>query len=185
MELAAPPLPPADRDAVASTDKQEPTPEASSAPSLSSTPANLPILKPTPRVTTPPATQEAKRPSSRESKLSLIAARKGQKGLKGFCPVVLRDHRDLVDARDDYQADFNGKTYSFSSFEAMQIFAHSPEKYAPAARGNDVIHLALTGESLEGSLDHAVWYKGRLYLFASAETMETFVAAPSSHRTDD
>lgn len=185
MELAAPPLPPADRDAVASTETQKPAPESTSAPSLSSTEANLPILKPTPPASAPPATKESSRPNSRESKLSLIAARKGQKGLKGFCPVVLRDHRDLVDAREDYQAEFNGKTYSFSSFEAMQIFAHSPEKYAPAARGNDVIHLALTGESLEGSLDHAVWYKGRLYLFASAETMETFVAAPSSHRTDD
>ena len=40
---------------------------------------------------------------------------------------------------------------------------------------------ALTGEELEGSLDHAAWFQGRLYLFASAETMETFVSAPGQH----
>jgi YHS domain-containing protein len=67
----------------------------------------------------------------------------------------------------------------------MEKFLAEPAKYAPAAGGCDVLHLALTGEELEGSLDHAVWYKGRLYLFADVETMETFVAAPSSHATND
>src|SRR5690606_34573350 len=33
-----------------------------------------------------------------EEKLQKIAARDGMTGLKGFCPVALRDRRDLVDA---------------------------------------------------------------------------------------
>ena len=120
-----------------------------------------------------------------QAKLEMIAARKGLRGLKGFCPVALRDHRDLVDAQSQFRVVYNEKTYYLSSSEAVSEFHSDPAKYAPAARGSDVIHLAITGEELEGSLDHAVWYKGRLYLFSSAETMETFVAAPSSHATLD
>lgn len=125
-----------------------------------------------------------KRDDVKQTKMELIASRKGMTGLKGFCPVMLRDARDLVDAREEYTAVFNEKAYSFSSGEALQAFLAEPEKYAPAIHGSDVIHLSLTGEEIEGSLDHAVWYKGRLYLFTSAETMETFVAAPSSHSTN-
>ena len=80
---------------------------------------------------------------------------------------------------------FNSKTYYLSSSEAVSAFHADPAKYAPAARGCDVIQQAITGEELEGSLDYAVWYKGRLYLFTSAETMDTFVSSPSSHATLD
>lgn len=155
-------------------------------PSLSS--SGLPSLKLTPELppqTPAPPAGKSEVSDEQRSKLEKIAARKDQKGLKGFCPVVLRDQRDLVDASEEFSVVFNGRSYHFSSREAMAQFLEEPVKYAPAARGCDVIHLALTGEELEGSLDHAVWYKGRLYLFASMETMDTFVAAPSSHAAKD
>ncbi len=137
--------------------------------------------------------RETRRPSrqapvgSRQTraKQEMIAAREGMSGLKGFCPVVLRDERNLVDAQSQYRAVYNSKTYYLSSSEAVTAFHADPGKYAPAARGNDVIQLAIAGEEIEGSLDYAVWYKGRLYMFSSAETMDTFVAAPSSHATLD
>jgi len=123
--------------------------------------------------------------SAQKSKFERIAARVGQTGLKGFCPVVLRDDRDLLDSRPEFSMTYNGFDYEFSSQDAMQVFASEPLKYAPASSCSDVIHLALTGEQKTGSLDHAVWYKGRLYLFSSVETMETFVAAPSSHASNE
>ncbi len=119
------------------------------------------------------------------AKQEMIAARKGLRGLKGFCPVVLREDRDLVDAHSQFRVIYNSKTYYLSSSQAVSAFHSDPAKYAPAARGCDVIHQTITGEELEGSLDFAVWYKGRLYLFSSAETMDTFVSAPSSHSTLD
>ena len=115
----------------------------------------------------------------------MIAARKGLRGLKGFCPVVLRDDRDLVDAHSEFRVIYNSKTYYLSSSQAVTAFHSDPAKYAPSARGCDVIQQAITGEEIEGSLDFAVWYKGRLYMFSSAETMDTFVSAPSSHATHD
>ena len=119
------------------------------------------------------------------AKQEIIASRKGMTGLKGFCPVMLRDDRNLVDAQNQYRAVYNSKTYYLSSNEAVAAFHADPSKYAPAARGCDVIMLATSGEEVDGSLDHAVWYKGRLYMFNSAETMDTFVSAPSSHATLD
>ncbi len=144
--------------------------------------APLVPAEPKPEITIRPApTQD----QDSKSKFQLIASRQGQTGLKGFCPVVLRDSRDLVNSSSEFRYQYNGKMFEFSSAEAMEKFAADPLKYAPANGCSDVIHLALTGEKLEGSLDHAVWYKGRLYLFSSVETMETFVAAPSSHASND
>jgi YHS domain-containing protein len=116
-----------------------------------------------------------------QSKLARLKERQQRLGLKGFCLVSLTDHRDLVDARPEYSTVYRGQKYYFCPEEALAEFEAAPAMYAPAAGGNDVVHLAFTGEASLGSLDYAVWYKGKLYMFGSAETMETFVAAPSSH----
>ena len=148
--------------------------------------ADEPPLVVDPAEVTPRAAPVARSGNERtRAKQEMIAARKGLRGLKGFCPVVLREDRDLVDAHSQFRAVYNSKTYYLSSSEAVSAFQSDPAKYAPAARGCDVIHQAITGEEFEGSLDFAVWYKGRLYLFSSAETMDTFVSAPSSHATLD
>lgn len=131
-------------------------------------------------VVTPPPTPEQTR-----LKIDRIASRKGLSGFKGFCPVSLKDHRELVDARPEHSAVYNGRRYFFSTEAAQALFESTPEAYAPAALGNDVVHLELTGESAAGSLDYAVWFRSKLYLFASAETMETFVAAPSIHAREE
>lgn len=149
-------------------------------PKLTATKTTPAELKPI--QSAPPAT-ESPRSNDQQSKMELIASRKNLKGLKGFCPVVLRDERDLIDSSFEFMVSYNGHDYALSSAEARSKFLSDPAKYAPAEGGCDVIHLALTGEHQEGSLEHAVWYKGRLYLFNGIETMETFVAAPSSHAT--
>lgn len=113
-------------------------------------------------------------------KLQKIADRKELQGLKGFCPVDLRDNRGLTDAVPEFNAEFEGVTYNFSSLEAQQKFVKSPAKYAPAAGGNDIVKTE--GDvTVGGSLDHAVWYKDRLYLFSSQVSMQTFVIEPAKY----
>lgn len=134
-----------------------------------------------------PTTAEA--PSSQETpqqdKFQLIASRSNMTGLKGFCPVALRDRRELLEAKPEFSVTFKAKTYQFSSEEAKASFEESPATYLPAKDGRDVILLAAGEESVEGSLDHAAWYKGRLYLFSNAETLETFTQSPSEHSDKD
>lgn len=114
----------------------------------------------------------------REAKLALIAAREGETGMKGFCIVELRDQRDLVDAVPAFRSTYNLRTYHFSSLEAKIEFDKAPRKYVPAYDGNDPILLSTESEEREGSLDYALWFKGRLYLFTSRENLEVFQADP-------
>jgi YHS domain-containing protein len=136
------------------------------------TPAEKPVVKST-------------APSGAHSdKLEKIAARSELTGLKGFCPVALRDSRDLKDARPSFQTEFNGDFYNFSSAEALAKFKADPEKYAPAAGGQDVVLAASEGTNREGSLDRAVWFRNKLYLFSSKDSHEEFVASPSKFAVD-
>ena len=137
------------------------------------TPAEKPVVKST-------------APSGAHSdKLRKIAERSELTGLKGFCPVALRDSRELKDARPSFQAKFNDNYYNFSSAEALAKFEADPKKYVPAAAGQDVVLAANEGSNREGSLDRAVWYRNRLYLFSTKASHEEFVASPSKFAVDD
>lgn len=113
-----------------------------------------------------------------DAKMKLIAERGDLRGLKGFCPVALRDNRDLKNALPEHHSTLNGRTYYFSTADAKAAFDEHPEQYAPIAGGQDVV-LLKEKITKEGSLDHAVWFKNRLYLFTSQKSLEQFVATPS------
>ncbi len=119
-----------------------------------------------------------------EAKMKLIAERGELRGLKGFCPVALRDDRDLKNAMPEHTSTFKGRTYYFSTADAKSAFDENAEHYAPVAGGNDVV-LQKTKVTKEGSLDFAVWYKDRLYLFTSQKTLEQFVATPIEFATNE
>ena len=112
----------------------------------------------------------------RAKQLAALAARPHQRGLKGFCPVTLYHKRQLAEAKPQFYAIHQNKMYTFANAEAQADFEHAPEKYIPACSGKDIVRVSAGEQDTEGSLDHAVWYKGRLYLFASVETRAKFVS---------
>ncbi len=116
-------------------------------------------------------------------KMLKIRERGGMKGLKGFCPVTLHDERELVDATPDFHSTHRGQKFHFATAEAKAKFDEDPSVYAPAAYGADVVALTRDKDVVEGSLDHAAWFKGRLYLFGSEEAHDTFVANPVQFAT--
>jgi len=151
-------------------------------------PAKQTQLQPVPPEQKPADSPEQERPgtlqtSSQEGphadKLKRIAARTELQGLKGFCPVQLREHRELRDAQPQFSAEYDGVVYNCCSQAALQKFMAKPYLYAPAAGGRDVLRVAAGDGQPGGSLDHAVWYRDRLYLFQSPESLQTFVAAPA------
>ncbi|MFO1020016.1 MAG: hypothetical protein U0903_04885 [Planctomycetales bacterium] len=111
-------------------------------------------------------------------KYRMLAAFPEKSGFKGFCPTVLRDERDLVRGRKNYQLTYHKHVYVFSSAKALATAQAHPEKYLPAAEGQDVV-LLKEAENVDGSLDAAAWYRGRLYLFASRRNLELFAANPT------
>ena len=117
----------------------------------------------------------------REAQLYRIMSRTGQAGFKGFCPVSLRNKRELLDGRKEYQSTFGLKTYSFSSPEAKSAFDANPARYAPAGGGSDVVLLVNTNEEVAGILDFSLWYHDRLYMFRSRETQAIFSQDPQRY----
>ncbi len=106
-------------------------------------------------------------------------------GLRGFCPVVLKNERKLIEARPHLRAEFRGRIYTFSSVDAKEAFEENPRIYVPAGDGNDVVRLSGDSARIEGSLEHAAWYRGRLYLFSTAQTRRVFVEAPSKYLVNE
>jgi len=121
----------------------------------------------------------------REKRRLLLLSRPEQKGLKGFCPVTLKKDRDLVDAKPEFQVTYHAKIYQLSSAEAMEEFKKSPSDYAPARGGIDMVKYTMGKGEEEGTLEFAAWYRGRLYLFASAQTYDAFMSQPSKFATKD
>lgn len=103
----------------------------------------------------------------------------GKNGLQGYCPVALKDARELVRAQPEFRVQFGGRTYELSSPEAKKQFESNPRRYIPALNGQDVVRLGQGERGVEGTLEHAAWFRGRLYLFASEETLALFVKSPA------
>jgi YHS domain-containing protein len=117
-------------------------------------------------------------PSEADEKMRRIRERDGMTGLKGFCPVTLRDQRELRDAQTQFESAYRGQKYHFASADAKLRFEANPARYAPAAYGADVVSLARDKDVVEGTLDHAAWFRGRLYLFGSQTSHDEFVSNP-------
>ena len=99
-------------------------------------------------------------------------------GLKGFCPVAIRDERRLVLSVDQFSCEHLAQTYRFGSAEALEKFQANPELYAPIAGGLDVVAVRQGRAVANGSLDFAVWYRHRLHLFSNTDNLAAFRAAP-------
>lgn len=116
-------------------------------------------------------------------KMKKIHERGSMKGLKGFCPVSLREQRELKDAKPEFHSTFRGQKFHFADAESKLKFDEEPARFAPAAYGADVVALTRDKDVVEGSLDFAAWFKGRLYLFGTQESHDTFVANPAAYAT--
>jgi YHS domain-containing protein len=146
--------------------------ETPATPSVASTP-QAPAIPVDPTEAKPPVDVD---PTSPEP--AKLAEKTLSTGFKGYCPVTLRNERRLVEGKPEFAVELGGATYRFANADALAEFQIHPEKYVPAQGGRDVV-LAGGGEPKEGSLDHAVWFRGKLYLFSTAESRQAFVAAPA------
>jgi YHS domain-containing protein len=170
-ELTAPPdlvAPPA----LTAPSVDVPKPAVDSIPGIAATPPDVGGLVPPAEIVDPHV-----------EKMRRIRERFGMKGLKGFCPVTLHDERELMDAKPEFHFTHRSQKFHFASAEARDKFEADPSAYAPAAYGADVVALSRDKDVVEGTLDFAAWFKGRLYLFGSQATYETFVAGPSRYAT--
>jgi YHS domain-containing protein len=172
---AGPALAPPDAPVLAAPDELPPLPVLPDEPkpAVSLAPAQV-------RVTDVAPTANPTNPAT-EAKMAKIRERGGMKGLKGFCPVTLRNQRELQDAQPEFQSSFRGQKFHFATADAKSKFDSEPMRYAPAVYGADVVVLIRDKDVTEGTLDFAAWYKGHLFLFSSEENSNTFLADPAKY----
>ncbi|MBX3442052.1 MAG: hypothetical protein KF774_06575 [Planctomyces sp.] len=168
-----PPLPPPDlhsRDPFEGVELPRPTRDED----WSETEEHDPV--PLPSARTPGLTVSHSTPSRR----TLVDISR-EHAVSGYCPVQLRDQRQLTKGQTRFASEFDGQVYLLSSADARQRFEASPQRYAPAAQGQDIVIRRDEGANVPGSLEFSVWYQGRLFAFSSAETLQTFIGAPRAY----
>ncbi|MDR1924868.1 MAG: thioredoxin family protein [Planctomycetaceae bacterium] len=98
--------------------------------------------------------------------------------IEGYCPVVLCRKELWVPGNPAYYAMYRGQVYRFSSQEAMIEFLKSPLKFAPVAMGEDVVMMIDRNKKVCGFRKYGVWFGGRVYLFSSQESLDSFCKKP-------
>ncbi len=96
--------------------------------------------------------------------------------LDGYCPVCIIDMKKWVRGDAAFQSRFDGHTYLFPGQEQKAKFDANPGKYTPVLGGDCVVAYKKMGERVNGSVRHAAFGSGRLFLFSNEMAKNEFVA---------
>ncbi|MCR9296751.1 MAG: hypothetical protein NXI32_28930 [bacterium] len=105
--------------------------------------------------------------------------------LGGYCPVTIVDQKKWVKGSADFAVVLDGKTYHMPDKQRQQDFLKDTTKYTPALSGDCVVSFRDSQQRQPGELTLAALHQGRLYLFASAQHKQRFMAAPDDYADVD
>ena len=113
------------------------------------------------------------------------AATRARLALEGYAPVSGHDEKRWVKGGPSYGVVYDGHTYFLTGDLEKRSFQADPEKYAPALNGDCVVYYSKMGRRVPGNIRHALFDKGRLFLFASADAKQAFAASPATYENAD
>ncbi len=96
-------------------------------------------------------------------------------GLEGYCPVCIIDGKKWMKGSPDHEVTYDGITYRFPEEGAKKKFEADPAKYVPALGGDCIVCYAKAGKRVPGSVHHAAFHAGRLFLFPSDKEKKVFL----------
>ncbi len=105
--------------------------------------------------------------------------------LASYCPVSLVEQHKLVPGRTTVTARRDGFEYRFADEAARRAFLASPERYAPANRGESPVSHVEQGVFRPGDPKWGVLYRGHLYLCADGAERERFLRNPERYANVD
>ena len=98
--------------------------------------------------------------------------------LEGFCPVTLCKEERWVAGNPMYCTMYQGHIFRFASEETLATFARNPANYIPVAMGEDIVLMVDRNKRVNGNRKFGAWFQGRVFLFASQETLNVFAERP-------
>jgi thiol-disulfide isomerase/thioredoxin/YHS domain-containing protein len=101
--------------------------------------------------------------------------------LEGYCPVELCERQRWVLGNTNWGAIHRGRTYLFAGPEERRRFMANPDHYAPALSGDDVVLSLDHGRRVPGFRQHGVFFRNRVYLFASEQSLSVFAQGPDRY----
>ncbi len=103
--------------------------------------------------------------------------------LDGFCVVELSEHQRWVRGDARCPAVYAGRTFLFSGQEQRLRFLSNPARYTPACGGNDPVLATERNANVPGKCEFSTLCDGKVYLFASVETLARFRQSPYRYVT--
>lgn len=104
-----------------------------------------------------------------------------QVGLEGYCPVSVVMQESWIPGDPAITCTHQGRIYRFAGEGEKRAFEANPDWYAPAFSGDDAVLASRQGLVVAGKRAYSAAYKSRLYLFASPDTRNAFVANPETY----
>lgn len=142
-------------------------------------PVTQPVSQPR-TVSTPPA-MLGNSATFKQSPPAAQPAMSTQPAFGGLCLTSVNETRSLVSGTPQFALQFHGKTLFFRDAAQMRKFRQNPEKYWPILDGNCPVTQAESRSAVEGKLEYAAMFRGKLWLNSSPEHMQKFVQRPTTY----
>lgn len=123
----------------------------------------------------PPQRRESSAPTSPDS------ANRPPLGMDGYCPVTLLKKDVWKQGDPRHGVVHRGRLYLFAGPDEAEAFFRNPDDFSPVLAGIDPVHLADSGEPVEGRRAHGVVYRKRVYLFSSEQNLQRFWQDPEKY----
>jgi len=102
-----------------------------------------------------------------------------QPAFGGNSLVSARDARAVVAGSSRHQLKWKGQLLYFATAEELEMFSANPQRYWPMLDGDCALKLLQANRRVQGDLEHAALFRGRVWVFSTAEEMREFVASPA------
>jgi YHS domain-containing protein len=102
-------------------------------------------------------------------------------GLDGYCPVSLVEKHIWIRGTEEFSASHDGLTYHLASEAARTKFLENSERFAPVMSGNDPVIWRDEKRLVPGRREHGVFYRERIYLFSTEESLDKFGRHPDRY----
>ncbi len=100
---------------------------------------------------------------------------------EGFCLPSVQESRSLVSGTPQFQLKYHGKTLYFQNNAQLEKFQANPDRFFPMNDGACTVTLVESKQNVEGKLEYAAMFRGRLWFASSAENMQKFVKSPAAY----